>query len=122
MPPYKKPNNGQEEPCRNKWGGERRNHPAKSGNLRSDANYPHHRVHQKMDPPVHLAPPLQAVEPNVGDHLEGNVEERMYVYIFMTIRNTVIDQGVAIWKKTIAPGKCVNAGQRPRDKHRTVGR
>ena len=25
---------------------------------------------------LHLAPPLQALEPNAGDHLEGNVEMR----------------------------------------------
>ena len=53
---------------------------------------------------MHLAPPFQAMEPNVGDHLQGNVEERMYVYLFMTIRNTAIDQGAAICKKTMAPG------------------
>ena len=29
---------------------------------------------------VHLAPPLQALEPNVDDHLEDNVEKRMFVY------------------------------------------
>ena len=50
MPPYKKPNNGREERRRSKWGGERRSHPAKSGNLRSDANHPHHRVHREKDP------------------------------------------------------------------------
>ena len=33
---------------------------------------------------VHLAPPLQALEPNVGDHLEGNVE-MMYVYFEVSI-------------------------------------
>ena len=67
---------------------------------------------------VHLAPPLQALEPNVGDHLEGNVEKRMFVYLvsILTIRNTAIDQGAAICKKTMAPGKCIYADQRPRDK------
>ena len=64
-------------------------------------------------PPLHLTPPLQALETNVGDHLEGNVEERMYVYLFMTILSTAIDQGAAICKKTMAPGKCIHVGQRP---------
>ena len=63
--------------------------------------------------PVHLAPPLQALKPNVGDRLEGNIEKRMFVYLFLTIRNTAIDQGAAICKKTMAPGKCMHAGQRP---------
>ena len=62
---------------------------------------------------VHLAPPFQALDPNVGDHLEDNVEKRMFVYPFLTIRNTAIDQGAAICKKTMAPGKCMHAGQRP---------
>ena len=60
--------------------------------------------------PLHLAPPLQAFESNVGNHLEGNVEERMYVYLFMTMQNTAIDQGAAVCKKTMARGKCLHAG------------
>ena len=60
--------------------------------------------------PLHLAPPLQAFESNVGNHLEGNVEKRMFVYPFLTIRNTAIDQGAAICKKTMAPGKYIQSG------------
>ena len=50
------------------------------------------------------------METNVGDHLEGNVEERMYVYLFMTILSTAIDQGAAICDKTMGPGKCIHVG------------
>ena len=53
MPPYKKPNNDRWERRIRKWGRERRSHPAKSGNLRSDANHPHHRVHREKDPREH---------------------------------------------------------------------
>ena len=59
---------------------------------------------------VNLAPPFQALDPNVGDHLEDNVEKRMFVYPFLTIRNTAIDQGAAICKKTMAPGKYIQSG------------
>ena len=111
MPQYRKPNTSQGERRRGVLSGERRKHPARLGNLRSDANHPHHRANRKT--PLHLAPPLQALEPNVGDHLEGNVEERMYVYLLMTIQNTAIDQGAAICKQTMAPGKCIHVGQRP---------
>ena len=62
--------------------------------------------------PVHLVPPSQTLKPNVGDHLEGHVEKGMFVYLFLTIRNAAIDQGAAI-SKTMAPGKCIHAGQRP---------
>ena len=109
MPPYKKSNSGREERCRKKWGGERRSHPVKSSNLGSDANHPHHRVHRQKDHRT-LAPPLQALKPNVGDHLEGNVEKRMFVYLLSKIRNTAIDQGAAICKKTMAPGMYVHSG------------
>jgi len=47
MPPYKKPNNGREKRRRSKWGGKQRSHPANSGNLRSNVNHPHHRVHRE---------------------------------------------------------------------------
>ena len=67
--------------------------------------------------PLHLSPTLQALKPNVGDRLEGNEEERTEVYLFMTIRNTAIDQGAAICKKTMTPGKCIHDGQRRLDKH-----
>ena len=50
------------------------------------------------------------MEPNVGDHLEGNVEKRMFVYLFLTIRNITIDQGAVICKKTMAPGKYIHSG------------
>ena len=53
--------------------------------------------------PVHLAQPLYALKPNVGDHLEGNEDKRMFVYLFLTIRNAAIDQAAAICKKTMAP-------------------
>ena len=59
---------------------------------------------------MHLAPPFQALDPNVGDLLEDNVEKRMFVYLILTIRNTAIDQGAAICKKTMSPGKYVQFG------------
>ena len=62
--------------------------------------------------PVHLAPPLLAFNPNVGDYLESNVEKRTFV-LFLAIRNTAIDQGAVICKETMAPGRCIHAGQRP---------
>ena len=71
---------------------------------------------------MHLAPPFQALDPNVGDHLEYNVEKRMFVYLFLTIRNTAIDQGAAICKKTMAPGNFIHAGQRPLDTYCIVVR
>ena len=43
------------------------------------------------------------MKPNIGDLLGGNVEKRMFVYLFLTIRNTAIDQGASICK-TMAPG------------------
>ena len=64
--------------------------------------------------PLHMAPPkFQALEPNVGDHLESSLEKSTYVCLFLTIRNTAIDQGVAICKEIMAPGQCIHAGQRP---------
>ena len=104
MPPYKKPNKGREERCRNKWSGKRGSHPAKSSNLRSDPNHQHHGVRRERTN-VHLVPPLQALKPNVGDHLEGNVGRGCsYIYL-LTIWNTAIDQSAAIYKETMAPEK-----------------
>ena len=87
--------------------------------LRSDVSQSSHRVHRKGTL-LHPALPLEALEPNVDDHLERDVEERMYVYLLLTIRNTVIDQGVAITSylvcmMTIATEKFIDAGQRPGD-------
>ena len=67
--------------------------------------------------PLRLNPPLQELEPNAGDYLEGNAEERMYEYLFTTIRNIAIDQGDAICKNTMGTGKCIHASQRPLYKH-----
>ena len=55
------------------------------------------------------------MDPSVGDHLEGNVEKRMYVYLFLTIRNTAIDQSSAICKKI---QRRVNAIRRERGDNR----
>ena len=77
MPPYKKPNSGPEERRRNKWGGERRSHQVTfEATLTTRTT-----VSIEKRTPVHLAPSLRALEPNVGDHIEGNVEKRiLYIY------------------------------------------
>ena len=51
---------------------------------------------------MHLAAPLQALNPDVGDHLEDNVEKRVLYIYFLTIWNAAIDQGAAIYKETMA--------------------
>ena len=116
MPPYKKPNNGREERCRSKRGGERRSNP---GQVTFDATLTTRTtVSIEKKTPVHLAPSPQALKPNVTrPPRRQRREEEFRFYLFLTIQNTAIDQGAARCKKTLAPGECIHVGERPGGKH-----
>lgn len=55
---------------------------------------------------------MEALEPNVGDHLQRNVEEKTQGYLYITTRNIAVDQG-AERCEVITTEKRIDADQLP---------
>ena len=82
MPLYMKPNNSKEERPKSTCGGKRGSHPAKSGNLRIDANHPHHRVHREKDPRAPGSTELGIEAQRRRPPRRQRREENVCIYIF----------------------------------------